>query len=74
MVGLKRFNPNLKVLISIAGWSTGDSKFSRMASSAARRQKFIKSVAKFLDTYNFDGIDLDWEFPGRSLHPLEYLN
>ncbi|KAK6618323.1 hypothetical protein RUM44_002775 [Polyplax serrata] len=64
VVGLKRLNPDLKVLISVAGWSTGESKFSRMVSSATRRQKFVKSIAKFLDTYNFDGVDLDWEFPG----------
>lgn len=65
VVGLKRLNPDLKVLISVAGWSTGESKFSRMVSSATRRQKFVKSIAKFLDTYNFDGVDLDWEFPGE---------
>lgn len=54
----------MKVLISIGGWSDDDPKFTLMTSTANRRQKFIRSVAKFLDKYEFDGVDLDWQYPG----------
>lgn len=35
-----------------------------MASSEERRKKFANSILNLLSYYNFDGIDLDWEYPG----------
>ena len=32
-----------------------------MAGSAANRQTFIKSLMSFMQTWGFDGADLDWE-------------
>lgn len=37
-----------------------------MASSAANRAKFISSLKLFMDQYGFQGVDLDWEYPGTS--------
>ncbi|ORY35945.1 hypothetical protein BCR33DRAFT_722426 [Rhizoclosmatium globosum] len=55
--------PNLKPIISIGGWS-GSRYFSTIAKSAATIQTFVKNVHTFLDTEGFDGVDIDWEYPG----------
>jgi len=60
---LKSQNPALKVFISVGGWDAGAQGFSRMASSAGNRATFISSVVAFMNTYAFDGIDIDWEYP-----------
>jgi len=47
-------------MIAIGGWNEGSIKYSEMAKSPASRKEFVDSVVKFLETHNFDGLDLDW--------------
>lgn len=35
-----------------------------MAGSAANRQTFITSLRHFMQAWGFDGVDIDWEYPG----------
>lgn len=50
--------------MAIGGWndSAGD-KYARLVKSSAARARFIKHVTEFIEKYNFDGLDLDWEYP-----------
>ncbi|KAG2000885.1 hypothetical protein GB937_010731, partial [Aspergillus fischeri] len=69
LAALKNYDPDLKVFIAIGGWTFNDpgptrSTFSDLAASAEAQKKFFKSLISFLATYNLDGVDLDWEYPG----------
>ena len=72
---LKKKNPKLRVLISLGGW-TGSAYFSDAALTDASRKKLVSSCVDLWIKGNlpgltagvaggiFDGIDLDWEWPG----------
>ncbi|XP_064474386.1 chitotriosidase-1-like isoform X2 [Ornithodoros turicata] len=60
---LKKSHPNLRTLIAIGGQNEGSAKYSNMSANAEGRKKFVDSVLKFLREYEFDGLDLNWEYP-----------
>jgi len=59
----KEFNPKMKFVISIGGWSFPSHSFSVMVSNATSRKAFINSSIQFMTSRGFDGIDIDWEYP-----------
>ncbi|KAI9347042.1 glycoside hydrolase superfamily [Obelidium mucronatum] len=54
---------HIRTILSIGGY-TGGVHFSSVAGDAGLRQKFVKNIHSFLDTNGFDGVDIDWEYPG----------
>lgn len=58
---IRKINPNVTISLSIGGWGAGN--FSEMAESKASRKQFIDQVINFVEKYQFDGIDMDWEYP-----------
>ena len=64
LVRQKSRNPNLKVMIACGGW--GADGFSDMSLYADSRAKFIQSAKEFIEEYQLDGMDMDWEYPGIS--------
>ncbi|KAI8058545.1 glycoside hydrolase superfamily [Syncephalis plumigaleata] len=55
---------NVRVAISIGGWS-GSAPFSAIAADANKRSKFVQQTRDFVAKNNLDGVDIDWEYPGR---------
>ena len=60
---LKNRNPELKLLVSIGGW-THSKGFSDAVLTEESRKKLTASGIEFLLKYNLDGLDFDWEYPG----------
>lgn len=63
---VKDLNANLKIFVSIGGWTFSDNDivtqplFGEIAADENKRQEFANNVLKFMNTYGFDGVDLDW--------------
>ncbi|MDR1747830.1 MAG: glycoside hydrolase family 18 protein [Spirochaetaceae bacterium] len=53
--------PHLRVNLSVGGW--GADGFSDMSADPAMRAKFVANVCDWLQKYNLDGFDVDWEYP-----------
>ena len=64
LVAQKEKHSNLKVMIACGGW--GADGFSDAAFTEESRQKFVKSSIAFIEKYQLDGMDMDWEYPGIS--------
>ncbi|XP_034177248.2 chitinase-3-like protein 1 isoform X1 [Osmia lignaria lignaria] len=62
---LRESSPGTKAMVAIGGWNEGSVKYSQIAGNPATRATFVKNVVAFLKKYNFDGFDVDWEYPNQ---------
>ncbi|XP_066964000.1 acidic mammalian chitinase-like [Macrobrachium rosenbergii] len=68
-------NPDLKTTLGVGGWNEGSTKYSEMAADPAKRKTFVESSIALLKEHNFDGLDMDWEYPTqRGGAPEDYDN
>lgn len=70
VVALKKKKDDLEVWISIGGWDFNDAgstqtTFANLAASTSIQSTFFTSLLAFLDSYGFDGVDLDWYVAGH---------
>lgn len=68
IVGLKKQNPGLKVMVSIGGWG-GCYGCSELFSSAIHRNNFARTAVELFAANGIDGLDLDWEYPAIEGYP-----
>src|SRR5262249_28846517 len=52
----------VQVLISLGGWGW-DKQFAAIVSQPEAEDRYVKAVMAIVDEYDYDGIDLDWEYP-----------
>lgn len=68
-------NNDVKVLIAVGGWSYNgvplEDTFVQATNTDDKCQKLANSILSVVDTYGFDGVDIDWEYP-RSNTSAQY--
>jgi chitinase len=52
----------VKVLLSLGGWGW-DRQFASIVSHPEAEERYVKSVLAVVNEFDYDGIDLDWEYP-----------
>ncbi|KAM5437742.1 putative chitinase [Microsporum ferrugineum] len=65
---IKLIQPDIKIWIAVGGWAFNDpgptaSIFSDLSASESKQEVFFDSLVKMMNTFGFDGIDVDWEYP-----------
>lgn len=54
----------IRVVMSIDGYANGGIPWSKAAFTAEGREKLANSIVEQVVKYNYDGVDVDWEYPG----------
>ena len=57
---LKSLNPRLKILISLGSHMHSLTPWRRIFLNGVIRRNFIRNTIIFLNKYNFDGIEVNW--------------
>ncbi|GIW85981.1 MAG: hypothetical protein KatS3mg108_0305 [Isosphaeraceae bacterium] len=51
-----------RVLLSLGGWGW-DQQFAAIVQSPEAEDRYVRDVLHLVDSFDYDGIDLDWEYP-----------
>lgn len=62
----------VKVNISVGGWGW-DAQFEELAAAPEARTAFVQNLKAFIDEYQLDGVDMDWEYPDPGLSSQNFL-
>ncbi|GAA5885506.1 hypothetical protein JCM16303_002233 [Sporobolomyces ruberrimus] len=54
-----------KPILTVGGWS-GSALFSGLLGSEDTRKAFVDSMVKAMEENSFEGLDIDWEYPGQA--------
>ncbi|KAK0204659.1 glycoside hydrolase family 18 protein [Desarmillaria ectypa] len=62
----KLANRNLKVILSVGGWTYSQAGHFSFVTSSSSRSTFVSNAVTLIEDYGFDGIDIDFEYPSSS--------
>ena len=64
LAALRDDYPNdLKVVLSLGGWTLSQN-FSDVVADPGKLSTMVSSCVAMMQQYDFDGLDIDWEYPG----------
>ena len=56
-----------QILISLGGWGNSTA-FSDVTGNSSLRSTFIANIVSFIQQNDYDGVDIDWEYPSTLVH------
>lgn len=66
---IQAHNDGAEIFIAVGGWSYEGKPlqpvFEEVAASDETRKLLIENICAFVDEYNLDGVELDWEHPNK---------
>jgi chitinase len=63
----------IRTFFSVGGWGPYSTPFAALARDPVARHHFVEQAIALCDTYDFDGIDIDWEYPNNSEEAHSFL-
>ncbi|GAA5899112.1 glycoside hydrolase family 18 protein [Sporobolomyces salmoneus] len=54
-----------KPILTVGGWD-GSAPFSKLVASEDTRKPFVETMVKLMEDNSYEGIDIDWEYPGKA--------
>ena len=63
---------DVRVNIAVGGWGW-DAQFEEMAASPEARSTFVGNLIAFVEEYQLDGVDIDWEYPDAGPSSQNFL-
>jgi chitinase len=70
ITNVRSIQSNIEVVMTAGGWTFSNNSTAtqplhgEIAADATKRQEFANDIVYFLKQYGFDGLDIDWEYPG----------
>ena len=61
---LKRQNRRLRTMLSIGGAHSRSHHFNEIVKTPEIIRRFARNAVEYIRKWNFDGLDVDWEYPG----------
>ena len=65
MSEIRQINPNIKIILSAASGTKGG--FAAAVQNEETLKLCVKNLVSLVKEYDFDGLDIDWEFPSNDI-------
>ncbi|WP_072171024.1 glycosyl hydrolase family 18 protein [Trabulsiella odontotermitis] len=62
-------------MVSVGGWNNSDEDvFEKACATDAGVEKLANSMVSFMRTWDFDGVDVDWEYPDNEVSKRQFTS